>query len=136
MLSIPHILELGLDTETRVHFHCDGKKGDFFLVLLDLVAALLMLLALATSAFILWLQCLRPVRGLLARLQRDVGVDQEVGEGGDLLLLLDLVAHSQGLPLALKLLSLTHPQFQSYCQPTRVSQDKVEPQPFTRCTAD
>ena len=130
MLSIPQTLELGLDTETRVHFHCDGKKGDFFLVLLDLVAALMILLALATSAFILWLQLLRPVKGLLTRLQRDVEEDQEVVEGGDLVLLLDLVAHSQGLPLAVRLLSLTHPQFHSSCQPIKVRQDQVESQPL------
>ena len=43
----------------RAHFQCDGKKTDFFLIILDLAIAIMLLSALATIGFQVWLHFLR-----------------------------------------------------------------------------
>ena len=114
ILVIPATQHLGLQ-KTNVHFQCDGKKKELELVLLDLVSAFLLLLALSSFTFLLWLQFLRPMKQLVAGLQQEAGAgleDWHLEQGGskDLVLLLDLVAHSQDRATAVNLLTRALPR--------------------------
>ena len=48
-----------ISIQPRAHFQCDGKKTEFFLILLDIAIAIMLLSACATIAFQIWLHFLR-----------------------------------------------------------------------------
>ena len=113
-----------------VHYHCQGKKMNFFAIALWAHIVLLSLHGLCSFASIIWCLYFRSVTNLLNTIE---SMKKEGGSlnrlrdasGEDFLFLFDLLAHTCGLEATLRVLTHSDETFYEICRPNLDATDKL-----------
>ena len=127
IIDLSEVPQLGLQAG-QVFFQCEGKKVLFFLRLLYVHVATMVLVMGCSAGSIVWCLFFRSVSSLLEKIKRsgiDCNIDLEPDQGKDFLFLFDLLSHSSGIESTLRVLTHADDTFRELCQP-KVTDDKVK----------
>ena len=134
IIDLSEVPELGL-AAGQVFFQCEGKKVLFFLRLLYVHVATMVLVMVCSAGSVVWCLFLRSVSSLLEKIKRssiDSNITFEPEQGKDFLFLFDLLSHSSGIESTLRVLTHADDNFRELCQPkveidnVKVEEDKLK----------
>ena len=129
VLKVAEIPNIGLEEDGFIHLLCEGKRVNFFLKLLYLQTAALVLILLCCFGSLVWCAFFRNVSQLLNKMEKskiDCDVELETHEGQDFLFLFDLLAHTSGIEATLRVLSHADETFRKLCLPKLTVADQVK----------
>ena len=116
MWEVPEMsLEAG-----KLFFQCEGKKVIFFLRLLYIQVATMVLVMVCSAGSLFWCLSLRSVSRLLAKIEKDHpnwDIELEPTQGRDFLFLFDLLSHTSGIESTLRVLTHADDTFRRICLP-------------------
>ena len=119
VINIGEVPEMNLEAG-QVFFQCEGKKVNFFLWLLYVQIATMILVVLCSSGSLVWCLYLRSVSKLLTKIERDHpdwDIVLEETQGEDFLFLFDLLSHTSGIESTLRVLTHADDTFRKICLP-------------------
>ena len=127
VLKVSEIPNIGIEADGFINLLCEGKRVSFYLKLLYLQTAALLLILLCCLGSLIWYGFFRNVSQLLNKMEKskiDWDVELETNEGQDFLFLFDLLAHTSGIEATLRVLSHADETFRKLCLP-KLSVDQV-----------
>ena len=119
----------GLNTSGTLFFRCEGKRTSFFFQLTYGHIMTMAMILICCVGSISWFLFARNISGLLRKLAGDDKCrDIYHSDGQDFFFLFDLLAHTAGIELTLRILSHSDENFRQVCQPKLdiLEQIKVE----------
>ena len=119
VINIGEVPEMNLEAG-QVFFQCQGKKVNFFLWLLYVQIATMILVVLCSSGSLVWCLYLRSISELLTKMKRDHpnwDIVLEETRGEDFLFLFDLLSHTSGIESTLRVLTHADDTFRKICLP-------------------
>lgn len=131
-----------VDFPGMAHYQCHGKKEEFFQLALYIHIILIALHGICSAGSIIWCSYFRSITKFLKYIKRKIKDDKEsedifggndVTENGeDFLFLFDLLAHSCGIEMTLRVLTHSDDQFYEIFKPNldKVTQLKLEEDKF------
>ena len=131
-----------VDVPGTSHFQCHAKKEEFFRFALYFHIVLVALYGICSVGSIVWCSYFRSFTKLLKRIERKIKQDQEgedifksgnALEGKDFLFLFDLLSHSCGIEMTLRVLTHSDEQFYQIFKPNldedlhvKLEEDKIK----------
>ena len=131
-----------VDVPGTSHFQCHGKKEEFFKFALYFHIILIALYGICSIGSIVWCSFFRSFTKLLKRIERKIKKDKEgedifisgnATEGKDFLFLFDLLSHSCGIEMTLRVLTHSDEQFYQIFKPNldedlhvKLEEDKIK----------
>ena len=132
-----------VDVQGTSHFQCHGKKEEFFKLALYIHIILIALYGICSVGSIVWCSYFRSFTKLLKYIERKIKHDKEsedifrkgngTSNGKDFLFLFDLLSHSCGIEMTLRVLTHSDDQFYEIFKPNldkdtqlKLEEDKVK----------
>ena len=131
-----------VDVSGMSHFQCHGKKEEFFRLALYIHIILITLYGICSVGSIVWCSCFRSLTKLLKRIEKkmrqdeeteDIFLNENATQGKDFLFLFDLLSHSCGMEMTLRVLTHSDEQFYQIFKPNfdeelqvKIEEDKIK----------
>ena len=128
ILDVLEIPNIGIQEAGHLFFHCEGKKVHFFLQILYIQIAVLVLVLFCCVSSLIWCTFFRSVSMLIRRIEKfqiDGDIEFEECAGEDFLFLFDKLAHTSGIESTLRVLTHADDMFKKICLPNLSSIDQI-----------